>query len=934
MLMEMTNHCNVGDFTYLDHFLWRLEFFTSKIVCPYTGDYRTCTLYVWCKSKTHHFTVQGQEPNIYHRSDSMDKSKQSVTSKSLLIIIMACGVSLSGCLSDNSSKVAIPISEVPTNRTPGTDTPDTDGQKVDCSANVSTSKTGFGNSEASYSAWIEAEDVTHNLLLRTEADEGFEEATTSGDMLRMEKNSELFVEWPILNVLEDGLTEIIIRGASPWGSTNQTLTIFDVAGNEIYKDNAFDMHNSGDGPKKWAEYKVYAKLPAGQYSLEIGDDMGYVFFDALRVRDQTVVRDSEINLNHVNYYKSLNNKIEFNLSYNFNKLMRFEINGRSLDYNFGENCEQVYLRSEALSELSQGEYDLKIIFNQGADAITKLVVHTDIILPAKSKYEAERQSTGTGVERITDKSANAGAYVLSNNFGVIEFVVVAPESGKYEVKARYQATNSDAKRKLHINGKRMRTAIGFRYTADWDTSPSWILPLEEGVNTITLTPDFGLLSLDYLQISEAPVVMLAQVHPIRNTVYLGDNLKPVKIKIDPYNQKLVSIGTAKDSIVNFTTEDHVISIEGEDIAMLEGGFFTIISTTEIEKLGVGRHQLSLDFDDETNQVFELEVRAEDNPKVAALTLTFFDVSHGLAVLMQMPDGTNIMADTAKYDVNEQRVRPFLIANKIPLDEIWTSHRHGDHYGGKSKLLEAYGDIIGAKLKDNQSLEVWDDDGCTPMGELPFARNDEISYGDAHITILNAHGDQCNNGYLDFNPNSLAFRLDYNGFRFAFQGDIYAQQQDENLAVHGEEAIKVDVLQSNHHWHGSISSEYVKKTGADLIIISASEHIWGAGSFTQDGMAGVNYLKDNNPDFKERLMTFDAGHVVVKVFEDGTWSYETINSNSLEYVEDETIPNVMNYSQYDLDAIKVDNFKGYRQETRDFPIKLVKDSQVTFDSSFD
>lgn len=198
----------------------------------------------------------------------------------------------------------------------------------------------------------------------------------------------------------------------------------------------------------------------------------------------------------------------------------------------------------------------------------------------------------------------------------------------------------------------------------------------------------------------------------------------------------------------------------------------------------------------------------------------------------------------------------------------------------------------------------------------------LTYGEAKITIQNAHGDQCSGDYLDFNPNSLAFRLDFKGFSFGFQGDMYSQQQDENLAYWGEDAISFDVLQSNHHWHGSISPEYVQKTNADLIVISASEHVWGAGSFTQDDMQAVEYLKQNNADFREHLFTFDVGHIVIKVWPDGTFSYETIATQSVDYVTDEETPNVMGYAQTLPAQLVVDNFKGYRKESRSFPMQRV------------
>lgn len=792
-------------------------------------------------------------------------------------------------------------------------------QPEGCAVHLANERSDDSSGEASYAQFFEAESAIHNLIPKTEAEEGFETGTTSGTALRMEKTGNLSIRWNGMEVKQDGLAEFVIIGASPWGSKFQDAFIYNSEGGVVYSDDNFEMTDSGDNPKVWSEYPIYAELTAGIYDLEIGDDWGFVFFDALKVRDQAVVRNSTLNLKQINYFKNLDNTIELRVAYNNNKLMGMQIDGNPVHFDFGDNCDQVIIDNQYLQILSEGNHVLQAVFDKGEDASANLVVKEVLTRPENQRYEAEFQSTGLGVDIVSgDDSASNSGYIEFSSQGSIEFVVDVPAAGKYELGMNYKASNSDAKRQLFINGVRMRTAVGYRYTEEWDNSAKWILPLNAGVNTITLEPDFGHLALDYLEISSAPLVSNAQIHPKRNTVYLGDALQPLRIKVDPINQSLMSITTSTGETVSFTTEDAIIHEGEHPIQILEGGFWAEISANWLASLEAGQHTLDLNFDDGSTLPFNLEVIAAEDSRVAALTLTFFDVSHGLAVLMQLPNGSNIMVDTGKHDMNEQRVRPFMIANHLPLHEIWTSHRHGDHWGGTDKLLEAYGDIAADKVKHNQSLVEMTDDGCNPAGELPFTRGDVLTFGEASITVQNAHGDHCSGGYLDFNPNSLAFRLEYKGFRFGFQGDIYGQQQDENLAAWGEEAIQVDVLQSNHHWHGSISPDYVKKTSADLIVVSASEHVWGAGSFTQDGMEGVNWLREHNPTFKERLFTFDSGHIVVKVFDDGSWTYETINRQDIHYAEG-SADTIMGYARSDLEQIKVGNYRGYAEENRPFPI---------------
>lgn len=112
----------------------------------------------------------------------------------------------------------------------------------------------------------------------------------------------------------------------------------------------------------------------------------------------------------------------------------------------------------------------------------------------------------------------------------------------------------------------------------------------------------------------------------------------------------------------YSSTDALVDFDGEAVQMLEKGFWLEISAEQLAKLPVGSNTLSFEFDNGTRQQVKLDVEAQSEQRVASLTITLFDFSHGLAVLMQLPDGRNIMADIGKHDMNEQRVRPFMPAN--------------------------------------------------------------------------------------------------------------------------------------------------------------------------------------------------------------------------------------------------------------------------------
>src|SRR5689334_1906896 len=67
----------------------------------------------------------------------------------------------------------------------------------------------------------------------------------------------------------------------------------------------------------------------------------------------------------------------------------------------------------------------------------------------------------------------------------------------------------------------------------------------------------------------------------------------------------------------------------------------------------------------------------------SLRLSFVDVSHGDATLIECPDGQTLLIDTAKDEMARARLVPFL-KNALPrrhIDYLVLTHEHFDHVGG-------------------------------------------------------------------------------------------------------------------------------------------------------------------------------------------------------------------------------------------------------------
>ena len=150
-----------------------------------------------------------------------------------------------------------------------------------------------------------------------------------------------------------------------------------------------------------------------------------------------------------------------------------------------------------------------------------------------------------------------------------------------------------------------------------------------------------------------------------------------------------------------------------------------------------------------------------------------------------PNGKTMMIDSARDFVMEDRIIPILKHYGINhLDYFQASHSHGDHTGGIPALKRA------GLINDRTKMEV-----CTDfkVGER-FEREGTSWY------IYNAsHGGSCEN------PDSIAYIMEYNNFRFSGGGDEYlvgkkSILKNDNL----EQFFPVDVRCQNHHcggpWH--------------------------------------------------------------------------------------------------------------------------------------
>jgi len=214
-----------------------------------------------------------------------------------------------------------------------------------------------------------------------------------------------------------------------------------------------------------------------------------------------------------------------------------------------------------------------------------------------------------------------------------------------------------------------------------------------------------------------------------------------------------------------------------------------------------------------------------------LRVTFLDVGHGDAAVIEFPQGRAMLIDSGglrsdRFDAGEEIVVPALRAMGIrDLDWLVITHPHHDHMAGMNAVMQAF-----------QAAELWvpSDDYPDPFfrsiitsarsrGSIvrtPHAAAQALAIDGVVVEYLSPDAQQAAaaRSYQDLNDISLVIKISHGDHAFLFAGDIGARQEQALLERSGE--LRAHILKVPHHGkRGSSTAAFLDAVKPDCAIFS-------------------------------------------------------------------------------------------------------------------
>ncbi|MBI3788488.1 MAG: MBL fold metallo-hydrolase [Ignavibacteriales bacterium] len=211
--------------------------------------------------------------------------------------------------------------------------------------------------------------------------------------------------------------------------------------------------------------------------------------------------------------------------------------------------------------------------------------------------------------------------------------------------------------------------------------------------------------------------------------------------------------------------------------------------------------------------------------------TTLDVGQGDALLLELPNGKNILIDAGAksdtYDAGEKIVVPFLKRKGITaLDAVFITHAHSDHLGGVISLLQ--------HISVNRIIEAQASNGGEQYKQIKDAAQElhvpvqEITAGmalnfDPNVRLYALHPRLPADSTTHLNNASIVLKVVYGGTSFLLAGDAESESERKMIERYAP-LLSSNVLKVAHHGSITSSSErFIEKVKPVFAAISVGRY---------------------------------------------------------------------------------------------------------------
>ncbi len=187
----------------------------------------------------------------------------------------------------------------------------------------------------------------------------------------------------------------------------------------------------------------------------------------------------------------------------------------------------------------------------------------------------------------------------------------------------------------------------------------------------------------------------------------------------------------------------------------------------------------------------------------SLKITCLDVGHGSAVVIQFPNGKNMLYDVGSwqnYDVGKNIVAPFLWGQHMKkIDLIILSHEHEDHVSGLPSIIERF--PVESVYSQSHLFSSEEGQRIRALLNKKQIRTAALSAGEilrgfepAMVRILNPL--PFVSDVTSINDNSCVVKIEYLGYSILLCADI--EERGIESLVSKPSGIRADIIQVPHH----------------------------------------------------------------------------------------------------------------------------------------